>query len=167
MQQKVCESNSYIVGIDPGTTGAIAAVNADGGVVLVERLVARNHGWGGATKKHLCAESVYKVFEKLRSGVILCVSIERQSPRSGQAAIAMSLGDSFGVARAIACAWVGYENVRHPRPQEWQREYGGKEGWEKSDSIRLSRELFGVELKQSQHDLADALLIAEHARRHS
>ena len=147
------------VGIDPGLSGAIAVL--EGGRYDVYDIPTMQKG-GGTVKSEINAKAMYN---------ILCTSInypptaalERVNAMPGQGvASVFSLGDSFGVCRAVlACSSIPTFYIT---PTEWKKYY--KLTSDKEEARALAVKLFpNAELHLKKHiDRAEALLIANYLR---
>lgn len=154
-----------VIGVDPGVTGALAVIEvATGAVAALERVKAVENGFGGRVKRHVDPAGTAAVIEQALAGSdVRAVCIERVGPRDRQPATTFSLGDSFGVMRALLAPYD--PNPMMPLPQDWQP----RNPWSKDESRALASQVFpgaaGRLGTSSAHDLADALLLAEHCRR--
>lgn len=157
------------VGFDPGKTGAIAWIDGDG---------------YGAVDMPLTPDSEIdqrKVFEFLRAlvGSETFVAIEKQHPRPGTSSRSMfSLGMSYG----SLCAFVTGLQIPYGlvAPEAWKKEMLAHEPIDRTGtkaeclrarkmaSIRVATRLFPLADLGKRQDAgrAEALLIAEYARRH-
>ena len=142
------------VGIDPGKNGGFALL--DNG---------NAHAW----KMPETEKDVQDLFEELALGEKVFCLIEEVHAMPGQGVVSMfSFGRNYGMLRAMLVAnYIPFETVT---PQTWQREYGlTNRHWsitvKKNHHKARAQELFS-HIKMT-HALADALLIAEYARRNS
>lgn len=91
------------------------------------------------------------------------LGVERQWARPGHNIVAScTLCSNYGGLRTL----IESHGFRYTEmePQEWQKLIGKEQGNDKEESIKIASKLFpSVEIKR--HDQADALLIAEAARR--
>lgn len=169
-------SDHLIVGIDPGVSGAIATIGADGSArvvpvptvkVKVGKKLRRRYDLH-ALRAHLRQIKEVSALHNLT----LRLFLERAQPRPTDTGItAFSIGETFGLLRGIL--WTMAIEHRLVRPQEWQREiFGGKVEDTKRASVEAARRIFPrVSLLRTDkcttpHDgFADALCIAEYGRR--
>ena len=160
------------IGVDPGLSGALVAVNSEGGVegqLIMPRL--------GGSKGPLDTRTILAWIVEMKAGrPSLFGAIERVSTRPGQSAVStLTTGVNWGRIDALFVALgVRYET---PTPQQWKRSLGlpkrsGKERAQgKLDAVEAVTRLFPeMNLmpgrRTTPHDgLADAALIAEYARR--
>ena len=139
------------LGIDPGITGAIALIHDDGQIV---------EDWPGDEVGAADIVRAWSVTYKIR-----LAAIERVNAMPGQGVSStFKFGANFGAWKGILAALqIPFRTVR---PQEWQKGLVPKcEG--KSTSIAVARRLFpNMDLhRKADHNRADALLIADWARR--
>lgn len=139
------------IGIDPGKDGALAVISESGGVQAVP----------------FDPETYRSALRAVSSPAIVC--LERVSAMPGQGVTSMfSFGQNFGYIQGLLEAFeIPYELVR---PQKWKKEFGISG---KNQSVEVCKRLFpGVSLRRTErckkdHDgMAEALLMAEYARRH-
>lgn len=139
------------IGIDPGKDGALA--------VLCE---------GGLGSVVPFYPDAYKSLLGAVNGPALAV-LEHVGAMPGQGVTSMfSFGENFGYLKGLLEAFeIPYELVR---PQRWKKEFGISG---KNQSVEVCKRLFpGVSLRRTErckkdHDgMAEALLMAEFARRH-
>jgi len=146
------------IGIDPGVTGAIGILK-DGNFIAVFDIPTVAKGSG---RKEI---NPYAVRDLIRESVSayddVDVSLEKVGAMPGQGVSSMfSLGDSFGVLRAIvACMNLRMNLVS---PSVWKRHFNLNK--DKEQSRALAVRLFPTApLNLKKHsDRAEALLIAKH-----
>ena len=161
----------YFVGIDPGASGAIVMLRGTEHKSTVPMPTMLN-GQGRQVLDLSEIDRLFRWFGTLRA----FVAIEQLQPMpmdKGGTLANYARGRSLGVLEAFCVAYqIRYQLVR---PQVWQKEMlGGVEGQDtKARSIIAARRLFpSVSLlrtersKKPDDGIADALLIAEYARRH-
>jgi hypothetical protein len=146
------------VGVDPGKTGAIAVVNQIGEPKWVDDI------------PRLGGEVDVKGFVEMFRGkryLIACAAIERtqampQTPRS----VCHSLGMSEGMALAGLLMLPDVRIVR-PRPNEWKKLM--KVPADKAKAKEMAEMMFPAMKhrlsRASDHNRAEALLLADYARR--
>ena len=136
------------LGADPGASGALAVVDADGAPVAHVKLDET-------------PPDVWSWLELYAAGIRHAV-LERVSamPRQGVAST-FKFGVSYGrVQGFLIAAGVPFEEVT---PGVWQRKLGCLSGGDKNITKRRAQELFpSVKIT---HHVADAFLLAEYARR--
>lgn len=144
-------------GVDPGKLGALAVLFPNGDVQL----------FNFSEKEFFGAISMLATTSS-RAKVV--VALEHVGGLPGQSApAAFNFGDNFGYIRGLLSAFeIPYELVR---PQRWKKEFGCTS--DKNTSIEVARRLFPrVNLKRTERckkdddGRAEALLLAEYARRH-
>lgn len=142
------------IGIDPGKGGAMAVI-ADG---MVQTFLFDERDY------NLVLQSLSNTKQQTKC------CLERVGAMSGQGVTSMfNFGENFGFIRGLLHAnRIPYELVT---PQKWKKEFGVTA--DKNTAIEICQRLFpDVSLFKSErskkpHDgIAEALLIAEYARRH-
>lgn len=142
----------FYIGIDPGKDGALAWIADD-----------------GATGSIPFSETGYATALYQLKGKAKAV-LERAAARPGQGTVSMfSFGENYGFIRGLLEANnIPYEIVH---PQKWKKEFSVTA--DKNTSIKAAQRLFpNVDLRKNDrctkpHDgTAEALLMAEYARRH-
>jgi len=160
---------SYIsIGIDPGLTGAVAAVDASGRLTLCEDMPTM--ALPGGTRKQRCidAKGLAKILARATQGAdeaIVTVeavgaSAQRGPGRQGTVSAA-SLGDSRGAIRATI-AVMGLEG-RWLQPASWKAKAGLTGHADPKNASRLlASSYWGQELftRVRDHDRAEAALLA-------
>lgn len=136
------------MGIDPGRSGAIAVIGMESEFVDQCRLSA-------------APEEICKFVERYSSRLKIC-ALEKVWSRPGNSARSMfTFGQNFGfVEGVLARSGVEYELVL---PQHWQRLMECRTGGNKNITKEAAKVLWPR--KRIYHWNADALLIAEWARR--
>lgn len=144
------------IGIDPGKSGAMAAINSETGRVLVRPFDPAEYN------------IALREFANLRGEKCFAV-VERVSAMPGQGVTGVfNFGENFGYIQGLLEAHgIPYELVR---PQVWKRVFGCTK--DKNTSLAVCRRLFpDVELKRTPackkefDGFAEALLMAEYGRR--
>lgn len=150
-------TGTICVGIDPGKLGAMAVLFPEGHVELMP----------------FDETGFFATFRALTSPLVgkrVAVALEHVGGIPGQSApAAFNFGDNFGYIRGLLSAFeIPYELVR---PQKWKKEFSCTA--DKNTSIAVAKRLFpGVDLKRTDRckkdddGRAEALLLAEYARRH-
>lgn len=141
------------IGIDPGKSGGIAAINGSGEII---QLIA--------TARETPADLVAKLRWTTIDGGECVARIEKvgASPQMGVVS-AFTFGRSFGWLLGILdCLSIRYEFVT---PQRWQKAMGCLSGGDKNVTKAAAQRLWPQQAKRITHALADALLIAEYSRR--
>jgi hypothetical protein len=179
---------ALVIGIDPGINGAIGTLaHSEKGPVFVrvdsmpteEKQSGRRQIDAGALRD-LFAE-LWGISGKHHRGGMLFL-IERVSAMPGQGTSGMfSLGDSFGVARAIACS---FGEVSFVAPQKWKGELGLTLSKEERDRLgknkaaqaskaaaltmarRRYKDARPFLFRKKDEGRAEAILIAHYARTH-
>jgi|ETNvirnome_2_300_1030623.scaffolds.fasta_scaffold00357_16 crossover junction endodeoxyribonuclease RuvC len=165
---------SVFIGVDPGLSGALVAIDSSGAVV--EQLVMPRVGGTKGPLDTKCILSWLLDVNYESDSVYLLGALERVSTRPGQSAVStLTTGVNWGRIDALFVSLgIRYET---PTPQQWKRTLGlpkrsGKERAQgKLDAVEMVKRLFpDMNLmpgkRTTPHDgLADAVLIAEYARR--
>lgn len=136
------------LGVDPGVSGAIAAIDDTGRIVRI----VRNDGTERDTFEALCGyenSTLFALIERVHS-----------MPKQGVAS-SFKFGQSYGFLRGcLIGAGVPFEEVT---PQKWQTAMGCLTKGDKRITKARAQQLFpNVKII---HATADAILIAEYARR--
>jgi crossover junction endodeoxyribonuclease RuvC len=159
-----------IIGIDPGVTGAIAAMTAAGALLAVEDLPAYVTGTGTVKRQVSAAAFAALVRElRVRHGVDAELAvIERVASRPGQGVSStFSLGHTAGVIEGVLGA-LGVPVVM-VAPASWKKAIGLPPGSAKDASAGLASRLFPAQAaswrRVKDHNRAEAALLAEWARR--
>jgi crossover junction endodeoxyribonuclease RuvC len=147
------------IGIDPGVTGAVAALAADGRVLLCADLpVVRMGKLAWCDREELVLALLLAGCEGPFSALI-----ERAQPMPRQGVSStFGYGTVFGSILASLHGWASIDLVA---PAVWKRAMGLTS--DKSASLDRARMLFpDVTLKRARdHNRAEALLLAEYHRR--
>lgn len=156
--------DDYVVGIDPGISGAIAVVSGDGNFVCVRSMPIQAKKSG---RNEVDASELYTFFEKLPKGGFIYSLVERVSAMPGQGVSGMfSLGDSFGCVRAIATATS--HRTDYVAAAVWKKKMGLNKN--KEYSRTLARKMFptaeGDLSRKKDEGRAEALLLARFASQH-
>jgi Holliday junction resolvasome RuvABC endonuclease subunit len=146
-----------IIGIDPGTNGAIAWI-ADGKPCVEKMPETLQDLWE-------LIENI-AISSRIEAGGIHQTSIKayieqvHSSPQMGVKS-AFTFGNGFGrLEMALTAAGIPFERVR---PQAWQKALGCLSGGDKNKTKARAQELFPA--IKCTHAVSDALLIAEYGRR--
>lgn len=152
-----------IIGIDPGISGAIAAVTDHGNMVIaVHDMPVVVSAVKSRTAHEVDAAGLALILRSLDLAAVKSVVIERVHAMPGQGVSSMmSLGDSKGVVRGV-CAALGLP-IEYVEPQRWKK-HAGLMGSDKDASRCLALQLWpsmaeSLKLKK-HHGRAEALLIA-------
>jgi hypothetical protein len=159
------------VGIDPGMTGALAAVGEKGELLSVIP-IPRVNGSTGPQDYH----AIKEWFSSVKKRGKVEAALERVSVRPGEGVKStLTAGTNWGFLKGMLVA-IGARYVE-PTPQTWKKALslpkrsGADRKKGKEDAAVLATQLFpGIDLtpgrKRIPHDgMADAVLIAEYARR--
>lgn len=159
------------IGLDPGSTGAMAAVNSKGELLEWDRFPTAKVG----KKKMLYIPGVVTWIEERCASSFhgdLRVTIEKVHAMPGQGVTSMfSFGRSFGILEGIVTAQ--HLPIQYAAPQAWQKVMlAGKprgKGATKTSAVAAALELWPQLHKtlkvKAAWGVADAALIAEYGRR--
>lgn len=148
---------SIYIGIDPGKSGALAVLNEDGSSIIYPFSV-------DGYRKILADYST----ENFRCRAKCC--LEHVSAMPGNGSVSMfNFGENFGFIQGLLMAYeIPYELVR---PQKWKKEFSITA--DKNQAIDVCKRLFPNAIlkrtdrcKVDDSNFAEALLLAEYARRH-
>jgi len=167
------------LGIDPGVTGAVAAIYSNGTVTSVPLPVLKRASLSKTAKDRHYVDpfELHRLLDKYPP-MTSVVFLERTQAGMKGAIANYSLGHSSGVIMGVLAALrLNYTEVR---PQEWKKMFGlltakadrgmeknAKAKKNKNASREVAQALFpSVSLKRVKDDgRAEALLIAEYGRR--
>ena len=146
------------LGIDPGKSGALAIVDSDGGLVEATDYPG-----------DVCAAaSIVRDWRTVHGASIERAAIELVHSMPGQGVKSMfSFGENYGAWQGILAAlFIPFILVK---PQQWQKGVirPGDGADAKARSLAVARRMFpDAELsRKKDHGKADALLLADYARR--
>lgn len=162
-----------IIGIDGGTTGAIAFLYDDG-LALVDDLPTVDLPGEGAVRRRVYGPELSKLLtERVRGHVVKTFIEDLATGGMGEGRqVAMTIGSQFRTRGTIECVLEMRGLLSTAiTPQRWKRMYGlagGKE--QKGNSLDIARTLFpslaDTALKRvKDHNRAEALLIANYAKK--
>lgn len=118
---------TYIIGIDPGASGAVAILQRDGGLVQVLDMPCVEVVVGGKAKRRISPEMLAAELKLYADAVAY---VEQVSAMPGQGVTSMfSFGESLGLARGVL-AGLGVP-VQLVPPTKWKRALNlnaGKDG---------------------------------------
>ena len=129
-------------GIDPGLSGAVAIIDADGNLVQLQDTPTLTVKKGSKGHKRVYVESAMAtILENIRVLNIRLVGIESVHAMPKQGVVSMfSMGMGFGLWLGILAALrLPYEKIE---PAKWKRDIGIASGSDKSASIAKASQLF-------------------------
>jgi len=140
----------YVIGIDPGKSGAIAILSLD-------RKEVYTYAFSKHTEHDLC--SALRTWED--KGIVMChIEKVHSMPKQGVKSV-FTFGQNFGwYIGMLDALQITYEFIP---PLKWQKEMSCRSGGDKNVTKRRAQQLF-PKIKIT-HAIADALLIAENLRR--
>lgn len=151
------------IGIDPGLTGAIAAVKEDGSFHSIYDMPTISKG-SGSVKNEVDPYGLRDLLQDVTLGEFkVVVYLERVNamPKQGSAST-FSLGDSFGTIRGVLGGMT--LPVEYVTPAVWKKHHGLSSDKEMSRAL-ATRKFPEAQLRLKKHaDRAEALLIAEYGR---
>lgn len=150
-----------IVGIDPGITGALAAVTPNGSLQWVLDMPVRDAGKKGRKANEVDGAGLAR-FLRVHVADIDEVWIEEVAAMPGQGVSSMfSLGDTRGCIRGV-CEALGL-SVQRVHPRTWKRSYGLDSDKEaaRAYAIRLYPGCEALDRKKD-HGRAESILLARY-----
>jgi crossover junction endodeoxyribonuclease RuvC len=163
---QIRSSERRVIGIDPGLTGGVVALDVDGEHVKVVGVRATPLLIGMRNKKPCNEYDVRAMHDLLADWVCdfnvgpVVVVLERASARPGQGVASMfRTGEGYGIWRGLIAAFP--VEILLTSPQTWKRRMNLL-GADKRASVLRAKEKFPqlATLKASEHGLAEAALIA-------
>lgn len=149
----------YVIGIDPGFSGAIATLSTTGEVVEVSDMPIIK-----AKKDELDTQTIKDILSRFD---VIHVYIEKAQAFPKQGCVSMfRYGKASGILEGIIIGLdIPYSLIA---PQTWKKEIMRDMGKEKTASILRVNMLFpdlNIGNRKKDHGKADAILIAEYGRR--
>lgn len=140
------------LGIDPGQGGGLALVRKDGALVRFERMPQ--------TERDILDLLSSWTFPVFADAPVAILEFVRASPQMGVTS-AFTFGCGYGGLRmALTATGIPFSEVT---PKKWQGVMQCRTGGDKNVTKRRAQELFP--LAKVTHAVADAILLAEYARR--
>lgn len=165
-----------IIGIDPGITGAVAAVTPSGTLQWVVDMPIRDAGKQGRKANEIDGVMLARLLRVHAAdiGEVWCEEVQalpsigrKPDGSAGHGALAsFSLGDSRGCIRGV-CEALGL-SVQRVRPQAWKKLYGLNSDKEaaRACAVRLCPGCEALSRKKD-HGRAEAILIARYGAHQS
>ena len=155
---------TLIIGIDPGLTGALAAIHPAGNIDFHDTPILK------LGKKNTCNPSAMSALLREYQGSTegLLVGIEKIHSMPGQGvASTFTFGEGYGIWLGILAALaISHELIT---PQAWKKGMMDGQAKDKDGSRLIALRLFPESAEQlklkKHHGRADAVLIAEYLRR--
>ena len=140
----------YVIGIDPGVSGAVAILSLDKEKVMY-------YPFSKYTEHELCC--IMKTADN--AGAYMChLEKVHSMPKQGVSSV-FTFGKNFGwYIGMLDALQISYDFIT---PQRWQQSMSCRSGGDKNVTKRRAQQLF-PKIKVT-HAIADALLIAENLRR--
>lgn len=153
-----------IIGIDPGTSGAVALLGDDGGLMQVdpiphywEKMKTKSKSGNFRRKRRIDMHRAYIDLLSYREAGAKACYIEKVQgiPNMGSSST-FNFGEAYGIIQALAVA-AGFQ-LTYVTPQAWKKSLALLR-CDKPESIVKARTIFDVKDK-IDHNQADACLIA-------
>lgn len=160
--------SALFVGIDPGLSGALAVLDAGGALVELAVMPTEPHGKTSRVSGRDIRAFIEGVTARTGGAVALAV-LEQVASRPGQGAPSVfTFGRAFGAVEGTLSA-LGLP-LDYVPPAVWKRAYGLSA--DKGESVRKAADLVPAAVPwlaarglKLTHDRAEAVLLAEFARR--
>lgn len=152
-----------IVGIDPGLTGAVAAVDS-AGTCTVEDMPTLDLPGAGLVRRRVDGLALARMLRSMVPAGHACLVVIEDVQAMGGSAV-QTMGSMM---RSVGSTEAAVEILRMPikraLPRTWKKFYGLAS--EKADSLRIARELYPTApLKLAKHhNRAEALLLAHYGQ---
>lgn len=151
------------LGIDPGLSGGIAAIDHNSNILLLEAvpvmagLKANTRMVDGLAMRALL---IARQITPLHAAVFAAIERVNAMPKQGVTS-SFKFGESYGILQGVLCGLnIGHEFIL---PQAWKKYYGLSS--DKAQSLaEVSRRYPGLKLKKSDDGMAEALLIATYLK---
>ena len=154
-------------GIDPGLSGALAVLSADGRLVALASMPSEPHGKGRRVSGRKVRAFLEDTRAKAGRDFALCL-LEQVASRPGQGAPSIfTFGRAYGCLEGVLAALE--VPTDYATPATWKRAFGL--GKDKAESVRKACDLvpclvaWPLPRDKLTHDQAEAVLLAEFARR--
>ena len=165
-----------VLAIDPGISGALAAVDHNGAARVLDMPIRPRHTMGGNRRNEVDPAALMQAVRELipaDEAAIVVMEDMHAFVGSGERKGSMASQASLAATKATICTVMelaAHPVVHYVTPKRWQSFFGIRSNLEestKTQSLSLARQLFGRDLCPLQkHDgRADALLIARWAQR--
>lgn len=161
---------TYIIGIDPGVTGAMAMISPSGKIIDIHDLPTLEHKVGKRTQRTLNAYGLARTIAKWSEFTPMMIWVEQSQIRGGSgrapgATSCFSTGRTFGTIEGIIAALGVPVQYVHPRTWKTAHRLVGKT---KDDSRTRALEIYPEYTthlaRKKDHNRAEAILIAHYGR---
>lgn len=144
--------SKYFIGIDPGKKGAIAILDKKGIVLVFDCPLC---------EKEIDLQAISEELEAFKDSAFCLIEKAQAMPKQGVTSM-FNYGTGYGAYKGILTALkIPFQEIR---PQVWKKEFNLNST--KGLSVQTARQLFPKEeIRNAQDGRAEALLIAEYARR--
>lgn len=152
------------VGIDPGLSGAVAAIDHDGKIVLLQDTPTFLVGGKHKDKRDYAQIGMIYILRNIPRPNTAALELVHAMPGQGVTSM-FTMGRGFGLwEMALVSLVIPYDKIT---PQRWKKTMMDGMPKEKDASRLRAQQLFpNADLKlKKHHGRADALLIAEYLRR--
>lgn len=154
------------IGIDPGLSGAVVALDGGGRVISIQDVPTVHVRRGSKNRRAYVEAQMATLMRALAQQGSSVVALENVHAMPKQGVTSMfSMGVGVGIWRGIlATLFLPYELIE---PAVWKRAMKIPAGGDKGSSVVRALQLFPRAAEQigKNHNRADALLLAEHLRR--
>ena len=154
----------YIIGIDPGISGAICFFE-DGKIIDVIEMPSMAEG--KKNKKQVNGNQLFNEIKSRLSGINeekICVVVEQVSAMPGQGVTSMfNFGQSFGVIKGICSAM--QLPIHFVRPTKWKKYFNlikASKDASRSKAIEIFPKISDRLKRKKDSNKADAILIASY-----
>ena len=155
---------ALFAGVDPGLSGAVAVIDHHGQIILLADLPTEPAGKGRRIAAYEAAELLHRQ-TRIAGGHFALAALEWVASRPGQGVSStFAFGRAFGAIEAIIS--VGDIPCEPVPPATWKKSFNLL-GADKAASIAKAKALFPAASleRKKDHGKAEALLLAEYARR--
>lgn len=160
------------IGIDPGISGAIAVIGAAGAVEFFDTPILQIKS-GKSLKNIIDANAAALLLQSIHPSYVIIEKVWAMTKGAGGASMGSTSAFNFGMGFGIWLGIIAALQIPHEQvaPVTWKRRLMLDMGQEKDASRLRAMQLFpqasgSLNLKK-HHGRADALLLAEYARRYS
>jgi hypothetical protein len=160
----------YVVGIDPGLSGAIALLDIDGKLLKFTKMKTVKFISNGKKVSRIDLVWLMKLLSKLPKEETIVVFEDLMAvfvPGTSPAKVNFSLGTSIAIIEsALILTGLPFERISY---KSWQPYYFGNTKHQKEKSMIKTHELFPVTRSvltaKAHYDICEAILVAELQRR--
>lgn len=150
--------SQFIVGIDPGASGAIAIINGESSIVIVDDLPTMKPGKRTVINGAALASILRPYLADIRIAVVEQVATRPGQGIASSGALMHSLGVIDGVIAALGIP------SRHVPPTVWKKAAGLGADKEQARARAIALWPDAPLSRKKDHGRAEALLLAKHGR---